>query len=480
MAPAWEIMSDTVAGTLRMREKRELYLPKEPGEKPEHYAYRLARATFFNAVDRTLNGLTGMVFRNEPKLGENVPEFIRGRESAGDEATPRVEGQWENIDNAGTHGAVFCKELFSDAMRDGHAAIFVDYPPPLEESADASQIPNQADENRAGRRPNWVSYCADKIINWRTEIVNGKKRLALIVFKEETYESDGEYGEEKVIRYRVLRPGKWELYREISSAGAKREIKFEKGGPTSLAEIPVAIVYSRKTGWLTSQPPLLDLALLNISHYQKYNDFSIYIHLCRPILCRKPAAPAKPVTDLSAYAVMETSDNGNIWYAEPTGAGLKPSSEDLKDIEQRMSILGLSLLVKQTSGPITATEEKNDQLEESSDLATAARSLQDAIEQALKFHAQYLNSSAETGGNVELGAALDDLILAPQEVQAYSAMVGANQITLETLWKILAAAGRLPADFDPKKERAQIEKDMDAATERMAKTLDRAPAPDEQ
>src|SRR5262245_19345084 len=465
MKRGWQILADTVAGTLTLRGEGVEYLPPEPAEKDEHYRYRRLRAIFFNAVDRTLNGLVGMVFRNDPKLAENVPEVIRGREAA--EGQEAVEGHWDNIDNAGTHGTVFTKEVSSDAMKDGHAAILVDMPPALPEGS------TLADEQASGRRPYWVSYCADQIINFRTEVVAGQTRLALVVLKEKTQEPDGLYGENEVTRYRVLRPGSWELWREITEP--KKEIIFEDGGLTSLDEIPLAIVYSRKTGWLTSQPPLLDLALLNIAHYQKYNDFSIYLHLCRPILCRKPAAADKPVTTVSAYTVMETGADGDVWYAEPTGAGLEPSSTDLKDLEERMSTLGLSLLVKRTGGPITATEEKNDQLEESSDLATAARSLKDAIELCLRFHAQYLNSSAETGGAVELGASLDDLVLAPQEAQSYSAMVGANQLTLETLWKILGAAGRLPADFDAKQERAQIEKDAQAAADRMMDAADRAP-----
>src|SRR5262245_51800978 len=130
MSHDWVVMADTVAGTRRLREKRDAYLPMEPAEDPKHYSYRLQRATFFNAVDRTLNGLTGMVFRNEPKLSENVPEIIRGREAAAGSQT-RTEGEWENIDNAGTHGSVFCKELFKAAVRDGHAAILVDMPPPM-------------------------------------------------------------------------------------------------------------------------------------------------------------------------------------------------------------------------------------------------------------------------------------------------------------------------------------------------------------
>jgi len=79
-------MADTVAGTLRLRECGPEYLPPEPAEKDEHYKYRRLRSIFFNAVDRTLNGLVGMVFRNDPKLADNVPEIIRGREATDDQA----------------------------------------------------------------------------------------------------------------------------------------------------------------------------------------------------------------------------------------------------------------------------------------------------------------------------------------------------------------------------------------------------------
>src|SRR5262249_31825157 len=131
MKRGWQIMANTVAGTLRLRECGPEYLPPEPAEKDEHYKYRRLRAIFFNAVDRPVHGWVGMVCRNDPKLADSVPETIRGREATDGEAA--AEGQWENIDNAGTHGSVFCKEVFSDAMRDGHAAILVDMPPPLKE-----------------------------------------------------------------------------------------------------------------------------------------------------------------------------------------------------------------------------------------------------------------------------------------------------------------------------------------------------------
>lgn len=463
MARAWQIVADVCAGTLQLRERGAIYLPQESAERPEHYSYRLSRAIFFNAFERTLNALVGMVFRKDPALSADAPEAIRGRE-ASDEVSV-VEGQWENIDNAGAHGAVFCKEVFTNAMRDGHAAILVDMPPALPEGASLE------DERRAGRRPYWVSYEASQIINWRTRNVGGQTKLDLIVFRECATEADGEYGEKEVIRYRVMRPGMWAVYRESRDEKGLVTTVLESEGATSLPEIPVAVIYIRKTGALCSRPPLLDLAIINLAHYQKYSDLSVYLHLCRPILCRK-GSDLKPVQVISAYTVMDTSADGQVYFAEPSGGGLAPAREDLKDLEARMAVMGLSMLTKRTAGPGTATEELLDHVKEESDLATAARSLKDAIELCLKFHAQYLDPKATSGGSVELGATMESLTLTAQDVQAYSSLVANKQLSLESLWAVLARAGKLPEDFDPEKERAAIEADSEDLADKMLSAFD--------
>ena len=160
---------------------------------------------------------------------------------------------------------------------------------------------------------------------------------------------------------------------------------------------------------------------------------------------------------------MDVSTDGDVWYAEPTGAGLEPSATDIDKIEQRIAVLGLSLLVKQTrTGQVTATEERNDQIEESSDLSTWVENLKDAVELALKFHAQYLSASATTGGNVELGASLDDVALTPEEMTAWSNAVAGDQFSRETMWEVFAAGGKLPPSFDKKVEADRIAEQQQA------------------
>lgn len=241
------------------------------------------------------------------------------------------------------------------------------------------------------------------------------------------------------------------------------------GGKTSLKEIPVAIVYGRKKGILQSQPPLLDLALINVSHYQKYSDFSIYLHIAsRPILWFRNRDTNKTVEVIGPYSSIDVTADGQVAFAETTGAALEAASNDIKDLESRMSVLGLSLLVKRTGSQVTATEERGDQIQESSDLETAARSMRDVIELCLKFHAQSLDvlatgvPKATTGGNVELGASLDDLILMPEEMTFWSNAVAAGQYSVETMWDVFEKAGKNPSDFDPKREKQRIDKERKA------------------
>lgn len=457
MYPAWEIVEDVERGTLYLRNEGAKYLHQNFAERPQAYQARLGQAILFNAFSRTLNALVGMVFKRDVKLADDNPQ-------------PIVE-HWENIDNAGTHGSVFAKEFFHAALRDGHAAILVDMPPALGEGA------TLADER--GRRPYWVGYEAEQIINWRTEVIDGQTVLTLIVFHECSLEPDGEFGQAEVERYRVFRldggVAVWQLYRKIERENGEDEIVLEAEGTTTLDRIPVAICYSRKEGVLQSRPPLLDIALLNLAHYNKYSDFSTLLHLTLPLLCRKGHDPNSTTLALGPHTVIDVTTEGDVWYAEPTGAGLKPQAEDLAALEERMAKLGLALL--SSKGPQaqqTATEVILDNLQEQSDLATAARSCQDALELALGFHAAYLGLD---GGSVEMGSGASELTLTPEKMKLLIEAVGANVLSVETVQEIMLAAGELPEDFDTQSELARIESRQASIGEQALRLFDRGQAP---
>jgi uncharacterized protein DUF4055 len=470
MRPRWQIVDDVSKGTLHLRECRshEYYLPKEPAEDSKDYAIRKQRAVLFNAFERTLHGLVGMVFRKEPKMTEDVPEVIRGREATEDQE--KVEGYAENIDNSGSHWTVFAKEALREAIQNGHSFILVDMPPALPEGS------TLADERAIGRRPYWVHYSSDQAVNWRVSFEAGRAVITQITFKECSYEEDGLYGEKEVVKYRVLRPGSWELWREIGGPQATiNQYILEASGATSLNEIPVVAIYSRKTGYLTSRPPLLDLALLNICHYQKYSDYSTYLHISsRPVLWFRGRDSSKKLEPIGPYTAFDVDpQNGEVAFAETTGAALSAAREDLQDLEKKMAALGISIIAGKAPQPNTATEELLDHVQEESDLATAARSLKDGLERALYFTALYIDQNAETGGSVELGATIEELTLTDQELQAYSNMQNLGQLSLQTFWSILERAGKLPEDFDREEEQKLVDQEQKDKQDAMLKSFER-------
>jgi hypothetical protein len=463
MAYDWEIVDDLSKGARHLRTLGAKYLPVEPAEdRSKDYPVRLSRALLFNAFERTLNGLVGMVFRKEPKLGPDVPEVIRGREGADSQSS--LEGWAENIDLQGAAWTVFAKEVFTDAMKLGHAFIYVDMPPRLPEGS------TRADELAVGHRPYWVSYRASQALNWRSEIETravelsngemilvptGRRILQQITFEECGYEPVGQYGEKEVKKYRVLSPGFWELYRETKTENGTDYI-LESAGESSLSEIPVAVIYGRKTGYFTSKPPLLDLALINIGHYQKYSDYSEGLRMCIPQLCFKGLDPSKTIEVIGHNSFHVVRPDGDVWFAEPDGAGLTPQRTDLQDLEAQMARLGLAILAPNGPSPEkTATEVFANHVETDSDLATAARSLKDGGEQSLKFTTQYVDPKATAGGSIE-GLEIDQLTLSAQEMQAYGAIRASGDLSLQTFWEVLGRAGRLPENFDSKVEEARI------------------------
>lgn len=445
---AVKIVRDLLAGTVHLRDCGTEYLPMEPAEQSEAYAIRRRSALFFNAFEKTLHGLVGMVFRKPPMFAEDVPAPIQALA--------------EDIDRNGSHWAVFAKEWFRDAMSEGHSFVYVDMPPALGPDA------TRADEIAANRRPYWVRYLKDQAINWRFDDAG---RLAQITFREQVMEPMGAFGERAVTFYRVLRPGAWELYREVKDEKGETMLILDSDGVTSLQDIPIAVVYGRKDAEMISKPPLIDQAILNLGWYQKYSDYSTYLHIAsRPIL-GAAGIPDGSITSIGPYSLIYHDKDAKLYFAEVTGAALESARTDIHDVQEWMAKAGLAVLATKTPAQ-TATESMLDHVREDSDLATAARSLQDGLERALYFTAQYLGLPG--GGSVELGATVEEMTLTAQEMQALAAMEAARQLSLETLWAVLAKANRLPEDFDPAVELRRIETARAEADARQQASLGRA------
>jgi len=126
---------------------------------------------------------------------------------------------------------------------------------------------------------------------------------------------------------------------------------------------------------MTAEPALLDLANLNIAHWQSDSDQRNILHVARvPILFAAglgdSEAPIKKL-NIGATTFINGQIGSDLKYVEHSGKGIEAGRQDLQDLEQRMAQMGLNMLVKGAgrSGSATATARVLDQSEADSPLS---------------------------------------------------------------------------------------------------------------
>lgn len=395
-----KIYKDVYAGTLALRAGKQLYLRKFAAELENSYIDRLNSSTLFNITEKTANIMTGLVFQGEIELQPDVPATIVGLA--------------ENIDNKGNHLNVFAREVFLDSF-EGLSLILVDSPAAL-------NVESLEDQQRLEIRPYWIKYKADDIINWETRInpISRSTELSLLVLREITQEKAGTYLKTTVTRYRVYyldadNNVAWELFKEFkaSTTATQIELKLEgQGVIEKVSAIPVAIIYGQKKDTLKGSPPLLDLALANLRHYNKQSNYDNLLMLaCIPVPFTKGLETAdNKILAFGSDILMKLSENGEFGWATVDAGAFASLQKDLHNLEQQMAVLGLSMLADKTQGvDLTATEALLNSINETAELRVMATSLKDALELAMGYTAEFLGLGRDAGGSIKLQAAWSEI-----------------------------------------------------------------------
>lgn len=375
------VIADLRGGTRSLRSKTTAYLPKFPMELS--YDVRLSVATLDNLYQKTESVMAGIVFADEIDT-TNVAEQLK----------PLLE----NVDNQGNNFDVFAGRAF-EASFDGAAVILVDAPT-------AVNVASLEDQQRARIRPYMVLYPQSCVTNWRYGVdpVSQATKLILIVFREESLEPKGEFGYQTVVRYREWRKDGgvfWRVWREVKSVKGETEYVIESAGASELSEIPVAII-----GDLDASPPMMDLADLNLKHYQKESSFDAIENLAGvpqfyTVGYDGDALPLSP----DSWWQLPGDRGAAIGWAQIDSSGFASLRDSLTRIENRMAMLGLAMLAdKNERADLTATEAVLKDVGEKSQLKKMAGQLKDALEQALLYMAQYAGLGDDGGGEIILGA----------------------------------------------------------------------------
>lgn len=485
---ALQIALDSWGSTLQLRASAESYLPQFPKEENDAYETRTAQAVFYNAFKRTIKGLTGMVFRKPVAFSESVPE--------------QVIDLVPNIDLLGHSVNVFAQELHRSKTRDGHACILVDW-------KEATGARTRREERQAGSRPYWTMIRKGQILRHETINDNGEEILVMFAYMESVVARAGRFAQtqfHRVHQYDLLFPGEdlqsilaedefpqqkgpeeqaeegdslpslpatipgnepqvlhrsWT--REIGVADSKwvpELSKFKLLG-SQMTRIPVVVDYGEREGYLLSQPPLLDLALENIRHFQLRSDRDTGLHTALidifvMVGCRAEDVGIVTVGASIGVALPEVEMDAKYVGAE--ARGLEEARTELQDIELRMSSLGLSMLQRQTRAAETAEAKRLDESQQSSELASSAIDTQSALQEALVLTAQWMGVDwVPEEGDVEVNLDFGIEPLDPAMVREIRAAVAEGSLSVETMWDMLEQGELLPDSFDPEEEKLRLE-----------------------
>ncbi|MBE7637055.1 DUF4055 domain-containing protein [Sneathiella sp. P13V-1] len=306
MAEKWILPKALMGGTQAMLSHGSRFLPKHPAENERVYAERSRRTVLRNYFRKSVDRITGHVFAGavSPDTAFNIKflEFLT------------------DINLMGQGVTSFARDWFVDALVCGISYAYVDF---------------------AAGRPYAVHLKADQLLSIEWSDAQGAPDIQEIRILEATRNSSQVHGRS---RERIRRVAKdvWELYEQDD----KGKWQIIESAENQLGAVPIVPLYAKRTGFMQAEPPLEDLAYLNLEHFQIRSDQRNALNVASfPILAASGYDPELdgPI-EVGPNKVLTTSDtDGRYYYVESTGSALEAGARELKELEQVIQQFGMQL-----------------------------------------------------------------------------------------------------------------------------------------
>jgi hypothetical protein len=371
----WTLCRDTTAGEDQVKKKGELYLPKPSGQNDKEYEAYKMRAYWFNATKRTVDGLTGMIFRREPII----------------EKPSAMDNLVEDLTLTDSSLREFTSGLIEEVITVGRAGVLVDYP-----SLDVSQELTVAQVEAAGARPYVAMYQAENIVNWRYQRIGSSLKLTMVVLKEsysEIKEADP-FVESFKDQYRVLQLTdqgyRQQLWRRGAGADGRQAWQaiaevYPVINGQKFDYIPFTFIGVSRSDGVIENPPIYDLANVNVSHYRTLADLENGAHwtgLPTPVFIGLDEEKQEVALGSTTGIVLPIG--GEAHFLEFTG-GLDALENRAEKKAQEMALLGARILAPEKRVPETAETAAIHRAGENSVLASIALTVGESVTKTLEL-----------------------------------------------------------------------------------------------
>lgn len=380
-APIWERCRAAVRGSDAVKGAGEAFLPKPSGMDEAEYDAYVQRALYFNAAQRTHDGLVGMVM-GRPAF-EEIPAGLS-------EAIDYIDGRGSRLED-------FARFAVSETLEVGGGLCVVDHPERPEGIVTAAQ------ERAAGLRPRAMWYPLESVMEYRLGIIAGNEELVFLKLWEHYEQLEDEWtvkskpqvrvydmfeGRVRVRLFRQAESGFWTLYSEAYPAGRSGQ---------GLTYIPAVFFgpISNEPG----KPPLLDLIDINLAHYRNSADLEHALHFTGlPTAYASGVRPEEVDEGLklgSSVGYAFEDAQAKIQFASFGADGLGALKQAMDDKVQQMAALGARMLVPEAAQPESGQALAIRRAGENSALAKLADSVSRSVVLVLETMAEWMGVTGE-------------------------------------------------------------------------------------
>ena len=439
MQPYWGRMQAVTNGTDFLRYHAPTYLPREPREPEDAYNTRVQRSVLSPYTVRLIDNAAGLILR-------------RPIEIDGDDFWLTWS---ENVDGLGSSINEYARRAIISALTYGHSGILVDFP-------QDPGVSTLFEERQLGRRPYFNHIEPYDIWGWRQEDDLPSSPLTQLRLHEWRTIPEGKYGQARVERIRVIYPDSYEVHQRYTDTYSPDDTTVEspdigivEQGSLPFNQIPFVPIYTNRIGMLTSSPPLIDIANLNLTHYQRQADLIHALHIAAmPILIMEGWEDAEDATAVGVNYGLITTPGNKVYYVNADSGSFNAQMEEIRALEMQMSTLGISKLLGQKYVAESADAKRIDQAQANSVLSIISMELESSIQQAYYFAARYLGIEPP---EIHLPRDFDFYKLIGQDVSVIGQLRTEGALSDETYLKILQSGEVLPDSVDLKAELERIE-----------------------
>lgn len=330
----WRSIRHAMIGEIEIKRHGSFYLPRPSGMDDSQFEAYKDRAVFYNMVYRTVVGLTGAVFRRDPRVLKTGP---------------KLKAIMDRISKDGLSLTLLAKVTAQDILATGRFGILADKAP---------ETPGVVTQ------PYLAAYTAENVLDWSTTEIDGMTEVDFVllrefkvdrrmgVFEAGQVRPNQQYGRYYAI-YRALRltynpePNRWEYHQEVY------ESDFADGDLTDIPTITTPLVFGvpmkripfkffNATTSLpdVEKPPVLDILTLNLNHFKIYAQLQHARFFTANPVYYVTGAQDEDTYHIGPSVVWEIASGQEAGIIEYKGQGLQSLQNGLDTIEEQAASIG--------------------------------------------------------------------------------------------------------------------------------------------